>query len=64
MISSEAALEDWTTELVATPLDQVEAMIGDNEEWVLSANVRYRIKENRRGQILSLILRVSLTTAT
>jgi hypothetical protein len=64
MVSSEAALEDWTTEFVATPLDQVEATVGDNEEWLLSANVRYRIKENRRGQILSLILRVSLSAAT
>jgi hypothetical protein len=60
MVSGEAALEDWTTEPVATPLDQAEAIIGDNEEWRLRAKIRHRIKENRRGQILSLILRVSL----
>ena len=60
MVSGEAALEDWTTELVATPLDQAEAIIGDNEEWRLGAKIRHRIKENRRGQILSLTLRVSL----
>lgn len=60
MVSGEAALEDWTTELIGTPLDQAEATVGDNGEWRLSAKIRHRIKENRRGEILSLILRVSL----
>ena len=32
MASGEAALEDWTIEPVATPLDQAEAIIEDNEE--------------------------------
>ncbi|KAL3423551.1 hypothetical protein PVAG01_05298 [Phlyctema vagabunda] len=60
VMAGEAALEDWATELVDSPLDQAEALIEDNEEWKLSAKIRHRIKENRRGQILSLILRVSL----
>lgn len=59
MVSGETALEDWTTELIAVPVDQVVMTISDMEKWVLRADVRHKIKDNRRGQILSLILRIS-----
>ncbi|RDW56821.1 hypothetical protein BP5796_12888 [Coleophoma crateriformis] len=60
MVSGEAALDDWTTELVSTTVDEAEEIIEANEGWRLKAKIRHRIKENRRGQILSLILQVSL----
>lgn len=62
MVAGPAALEDWTTEPVAAPMDQAEAVVvgADGKTWALRAKIRHRIKENKRGQILSLILHISL----
>ena len=59
-VSNEAALEDWSTEFIDAPSAEAEKWLGGGRDGVVRARIRHRLKENRRGQILSLALIVSV----
>ena len=59
-VSDEASLEDWSTELIDAPSTDAEQWLSGEEDRFVRARLRHRLKENRRGQILSLVLIVSV----
>jgi hypothetical protein len=63
-ISDEAALEDWSTELIDAPSTEAGKWLGGEKDQFVRARIRHRLKENRRGQILSLVLIVSAEEKT
>ena len=60
-VADEATLENWTTEYLLDPSAEAEGILHDEQvEWIVQATLRYRMKENRKGQVLNLFLKVSI----
>jgi len=52
--------DDWTTDPVVTPAEEVEATIGDDRQWVVRARTRHGVLQKEQEEILNFILQISL----